>query len=157
MSTSYVATGDSNQLWIQDGAAGREWIHHSYSIPMMEQSYQIEFTAVRGNGQGITISIDDITVMNGEWCTSRNGTCIPSYSMSTYVTHSAGVTSTSRCRHFIHFNVKHFSSTRQFYQKFGSISFTGFLLPLSSFIKCLSVVIAKHHQFHLSTYVTCHT
>lgn len=58
-------TGNSKELWNNTELTGRDWMHASYSIMAEPQSYRIEFVAARLNGDGVVISLDDITIMNG--------------------------------------------------------------------------------------------
>ncbi|XP_067928262.1 MAM and LDL-receptor class A domain-containing protein 1-like [Watersipora subatra] len=82
--TRLVAGGNPTLLWSHEGNAGRDWLHESYSMPLGDSAYQIEFVAVRGAGEGIVVSLDDITLMEGlcpcadpgrRQCPDR--TCIP--------------------------------------------------------------------------------
>lgn len=60
-----VESGERTLLWSKDGKQGRQWLRESYSLRALDKAYEIEFVAIRGGGDGIVISLDDITVNNG--------------------------------------------------------------------------------------------
>lgn len=61
-----LESGEDIPLWNHTGPSGRDWIPVTYSQPHMEENYVIEFVAVRGAGDGLVVSIDDITIKDGK-------------------------------------------------------------------------------------------
>lgn len=59
-------TGEDIPLWNSTGPSGRDWIPVTYSQPPLGVGYVIEFVAVRGSGDGLVVSIDDITIKDGK-------------------------------------------------------------------------------------------
>lgn len=64
-------SGQEEEIWQQTSPSGRDWLPVTISLRARAEPIRLQFIATRGGGDGVAMSIDDITLKFGEICNER--------------------------------------------------------------------------------------